>query len=76
MVSSGDGGLIEISEDLNSGKIMYAFVGVDDPKTTLTKYILINWQVSKSSHIIIYVIYDTYHITRNETETYARTQFN
>lgn len=49
VVSSGDGGLIEISEDLNSGKIMYAFVGVDDPKTTLTKYILINWQVSKSS---------------------------
>lgn len=31
-------------EDLNSGKIMYAFVKVDDPKTSLQKCVLINWQ--------------------------------
>lgn len=31
-------------EDLNSGKIMYAFVKVSDPKTSLPKCVLINWQ--------------------------------
>lgn len=31
-------------DDLNSGKIMYAFVKVNDPKTSLPKYVLINWQ--------------------------------
>lgn len=45
VVSTGDGGLNELSEDLNSGKIMYAFVRVHDTKTSLTKFLLINWQV-------------------------------
>lgn len=45
VVSTGDGGLNELSEDLNSGKIMYAFVRVEDTKTSLTKFLLINWQV-------------------------------
>lgn len=31
-------------EDLNSGKIMYAFLKVDDPKTSLKKCVLLNWQ--------------------------------
>lgn len=31
-------------EDLNSGKIMYAFLKINDPKTSLSKYVLINWQ--------------------------------
>lgn len=31
-------------EDLNSGKVMYAFVKVNDPKTSLPKCVLINWQ--------------------------------
>lgn len=44
-ISTGDGGLDELSEELNSGKIMYAFVRVNDSKTSLTKYLLINWQV-------------------------------
>ncbi|XP_037031899.1 drebrin-like protein [Bradysia coprophila] len=44
VVSTGDGGLNELSEDLNSGKIMYAFVRVHDTKTSLTKFLLINWQ--------------------------------
>lgn len=43
-VSKGSGGLEELSEDLNSGKIMYAFVKVNDPKTSLDKFVLINWQ--------------------------------
>ncbi|CAG0885614.1 unnamed protein product [Darwinula stevensoni] len=43
-VSKGDGGLEEMAEDFSSGKIMYAFCRVLDPKTSLPKYVLINWQ--------------------------------
>lgn len=46
LISKGDGGLVELADELNSGKIMYAFVSVQDPKTSLTKFLLINWQVS------------------------------
>lgn len=46
VVACGSGGLDELNEELNSGKIMYAFVRVADPKTSLSKNILINWQVS------------------------------
>lgn len=38
-----DGGLEELKDELNSGKIMYAFARVLDPKTSLPKCILINW---------------------------------
>jgi hypothetical protein len=38
-----DGGITELAEDLNSCKIMYAFCRVKDPKTSLPKYVLINW---------------------------------
>ncbi|KAH8270277.1 hypothetical protein KR018_006466 [Drosophila ironensis] len=44
VVGSGNGGVDELTEDLNSGKIMYAFVRIEDPKTSLNKYLLINWQ--------------------------------
>ncbi|XP_077297397.1 actin binding protein 1 [Arctopsyche grandis] len=44
VVSKGSGGIEELREDLNSGKIMYAFLKVDDPKTSLSKFVLINWQ--------------------------------
>ncbi|XP_016999353.2 drebrin-like protein [Drosophila takahashii] len=44
VVATGDGGVEELNEDLNSGKIMYAFVRIEDPKTGLNKYLLINWQ--------------------------------
>ncbi|XP_055376330.1 drebrin-like protein [Condylostylus longicornis] len=44
LVSSGEGGLDELLEDLNTGKIMYAFVRIEDRKTSLRKYLLINWQ--------------------------------
>lgn len=44
VVSKGSGGIEEMIDDLNSGKIMYAFVKVNDPKTSLPKYVLINWQ--------------------------------
>lgn len=49
MVATGDGGVDELNEDLNSGKIMYAFVRIEDPKTGLNKYLLINWQVSPTA---------------------------
>lgn len=44
VVSSGSEGISEMVEDLNSGKIMYAFLKVNDPKTSLHKLVLINWQ--------------------------------
>jgi len=43
VVSTGDSGLVELSEDLNSNKIMYGFCRLLDPKTELPKYVLINW---------------------------------
>lgn len=46
VVSRGSGGLLELNEDLSSGKIMYAYVRIEDPKTRLIKFLLINWQVS------------------------------
>ncbi|KAL7734956.1 hypothetical protein ACLKA6_011221 [Drosophila palustris] len=44
LVGKGDGGVDELNEDLNSGKIMYAFLRIEDPKTGLNKYLLVNWQ--------------------------------
>lgn len=44
VVSKGCDGIEELCEDLNSGKIMYAFIKIYDPKTSLDKYVLINWQ--------------------------------
>ncbi|KAF6209554.1 hypothetical protein GE061_015302 [Apolygus lucorum] len=43
-VAKGDGGLEELQVELNSGTIQYAFARVLDPKTTLPKCVLINWQ--------------------------------
>lgn len=45
VVSTGNDGLIELTEELNSGKILYAFVSIANDGTNLTKYLLINWQV-------------------------------
>ncbi|XP_016381390.1 drebrin-like protein A [Sinocyclocheilus rhinocerous] len=39
----GDGGLEEMVEELNSGKIMYAFCKVLDPSSGVPKFVLINW---------------------------------
>lgn len=50
VVSTGDGGLEELNEDLNTSNIMYAFVRIQDSKTSLTKYVLINWQVIKTTN--------------------------
>lgn len=44
-IGKGDGGLTELIDDLNGGKIMYAFLKVDVPCGSVSKYVLINWQV-------------------------------
>uniref|UniRef100_A0A669C2W7 Drebrin-like a n=1 Tax=Oreochromis niloticus TaxID=8128 RepID=A0A669C2W7_ORENI len=43
VAQKGDGGLEEMVEELNSGKVMYAFCRVRDPNSGLPKYVLINW---------------------------------
>ncbi|XP_067341207.1 drebrin-like protein B isoform X2 [Channa argus] len=43
LAGKGDGGLEELVEELNSGKVMYAFCRVKDPNSGLPKYVLINW---------------------------------
>lgn len=37
-------GIEEMTEDLNSGQVMYAFLQVTDPKTSLPKNVLVIWQ--------------------------------
>ncbi|XP_058715271.1 drebrin-like protein isoform X1 [Poecile atricapillus] len=43
VAGSGDGGLEEMVEELNSGKVMYGFCRVKDPNSGLPKYVLVNW---------------------------------
>ncbi|KAI8426556.1 hypothetical protein MSG28_005353 [Choristoneura fumiferana] len=43
-VSKGDGGLTELIDEFNSGKIQYAFLKLDVPENSISKYVLINWQ--------------------------------
>ena len=45
VMSTGDGGLEELIDDFNPSKIQYALLKVEDPKTSLPKFVLINWQV-------------------------------
>lgn len=49
-VYASDGGLEELVEELNSGKIMYAFCRVQDPNSGLPKYVLINWVCVKLNY--------------------------
>ncbi|KAK2870851.1 hypothetical protein QQF64_001927 [Cirrhinus molitorella] len=43
VAGKGDGGLEEMVEELNSGKVMYAFCRVLDPSSGVPKFVLINW---------------------------------
>ncbi|XP_069070346.1 drebrin-like protein isoform X4 [Pleurodeles waltl] len=43
LAGTGDGGLEEMVEELNSGKVMYAFCRVKDPNSGLPKNVLVNW---------------------------------
>lgn len=51
-VCATDGGLEELVEELNSGKVMFAFCKVEDPNSGLPKYVLINW-VSPLLHFVV-----------------------
>lgn len=44
LVSSGEEGIEEMKDDLNANKIMYAFCKVDDPRTSLAKFVFVHWQ--------------------------------
>ncbi|XP_008549115.1 drebrin-like protein B [Microplitis demolitor] len=44
VVGTGDRGLQQMIDELNSGEIQYAFCRVIDTKTSLPKCVLINWQ--------------------------------
>lgn len=50
-----DDGVDEMKEELNSGQIMYAFCKILDPKTSLKKYVLINWVISFNLCLLILV---------------------
>ncbi|XP_028391539.1 drebrin-like protein A [Dendronephthya gigantea] len=43
VADTGDGGFEELSDEWNSGKMLYAGLKVIDPNTNLPKYVLINW---------------------------------
>ncbi|TRY85464.1 hypothetical protein DNTS_008578 [Danionella cerebrum] len=43
VAGKGDGGLEEMVEELNSGKVMYGFCQVLDPSSGIPKFVLINW---------------------------------
>ncbi|XP_041825142.1 drebrin-like protein A isoform X2 [Melanotaenia boesemani] len=43
LADKGAGGLEEMVEELNSGKVMYAFCQVQNPNSGLPKNVLINW---------------------------------
>ncbi|KAJ8716305.1 hypothetical protein PYW08_013590 [Mythimna loreyi] len=43
-IDKGDGGIDELLNEFNSGKIQYAFLKVDQPNGSISKYVLINWQ--------------------------------
>lgn len=44
------GGLDEMVEELNSGKVMYAFCRVQDPNSGLPKFVLVNWVRHTHTH--------------------------
>jgi hypothetical protein len=46
LLARGEEGIEELTEELNPSKIMYAFLRVEDPKTSLPKYVILNWQVT------------------------------
>ena len=45
LVCGADGGIEELTEDLSAGKILYAYVKVIDPNTSLPKFVFINWVI-------------------------------
>lgn len=52
-----DGGLEELVEELNSGKVMYAFCRVQDPNSGLPKYVLINWVCASYTSLLSFTMF-------------------
>ncbi len=52
-----DGGLEELVEELNSGKVMYAFCRVQDPNSGLPKYVLVNWVCAALNYFHVFVLF-------------------
>lgn len=46
----GSGGIETVAEEINEGKIQYAYVRMSDPNTQLIKFVLINFQVRLMTH--------------------------
>jgi len=44
LISTGEDGIEEMIEELNANKILYAFIKVVDPKTSLPKFVFLHWQ--------------------------------
>ena len=44
VVSSGEDGIEEMVDDLSPSKILYGFIRVKDPRSTLPKYVFLHWQ--------------------------------
>lgn len=45
-------------EELNSGKVMYAFCRVQDPNSGLPKYVLINWVCAPFQCYTLFVLFE------------------
>merc|ERR1712079_704738 len=44
LISTGEDGVDEMKDELNASKIMYGFIRLEDPKTSLPKYVFFHWQ--------------------------------
>jgi len=44
LISTGEDGVDEMKDELNASKIMYGFLRLEDPKTSLPKYVFFHWQ--------------------------------
>ncbi|CAG8629815.1 7597_t:CDS:10, partial [Ambispora leptoticha] len=51
VLNKGDGGLEELEDEFNDGKIQFAFVRVKDPNTELPKFVLIGWVKYHVPHV-------------------------
>lgn len=64
-MSVSDGGLEELVEELNSGKVMYAFCRVQDPNSGLPKYVLINWVCAALNNCTLFIFFYFFKVSCN-----------
>ena len=51
-----DGGIEEMTDELSSGKMLYAYLKVIDPNTSLPKSVLINWVQSVCPCVSLFTV--------------------